>query len=54
MWLNLIILSVASLVVGFVLGWIVACPRRWDAYFNDDHTVPHEELPPFTRVSGGA
>lgn len=58
MWLNLLILGVASLVVGIVIGWIAACPRRWDAHFCDeaafhaepadhahdatDHPVPHK------------
>ncbi|MFC5186243.1 hypothetical protein [Actinomadura harenae] len=36
MWLNLFMLGAASLAVGFVLGWIVACPRRWDAHFHDE------------------
>jgi hypothetical protein len=29
MWLNMILLSGASLCVGFAVGWIVARPRRW-------------------------
>ncbi|WP_157431854.1 hypothetical protein [Actinomadura hibisca] len=52
MWLNLFLLSVASLVVGFVLGWIVACPRRWDAHFADEPAVPRDDLPSFGRVTG--
>jgi len=32
MWLNFIFLIVASLCVGFILGWIVARPRRWGAF----------------------
>jgi len=54
MWLNLIIMSAASLAVGFVLGWIVACPRRWDAHFAEPPAIPREELPSFSRVTGGA
>ncbi|MBW8481043.1 hypothetical protein [Actinomadura parmotrematis] len=48
MWLNLIILGAASLVVGFVLGWIVACPRRWDTRYLDE---PAGDLPPMPRVA---
>lgn len=54
MWLNLFISSVASLVVGFVLGWIVACPRRWDTHLSEPSAVPHDDLPVFGRVTGGA
>ncbi|WP_433324948.1 hypothetical protein [Spirillospora sp. CA-294931] len=54
MWLNLIIMSVASLVVGFVIGWIVACPRRWDGHFTEKPAAAPEELPSFTRVTGEA
>jgi hypothetical protein len=32
MWLNFIFLILASLCVGFILGWIVARPRRWGAF----------------------
>jgi hypothetical protein len=32
MWLNFVILIIASLCVGFILGWIVARPRRWGAF----------------------
>jgi hypothetical protein len=32
MWLNFIILIIASLCVGFILGWIVARPRRWGGF----------------------
>ncbi|MQY02294.1 hypothetical protein [Actinomadura macrotermitis] len=52
MWLNLIILSAASLAVGFVLGWIAACPRRWDARFTEDDTVPGDLPPPLRRLPG--
>lgn len=32
MWLNMIFLSVACLCVGFILGWLVARPRRWGVF----------------------
>lgn len=32
MWLNMIFLSLASLLVGFLLGWLVARPRRWGVF----------------------
>lgn len=32
MWLNFVILVIASLCVGFILGWIVARPRRWGTF----------------------
>ncbi|GAA4616969.1 hypothetical protein GCM10023195_75580 [Actinoallomurus liliacearum] len=32
MWLNMLFLAIASLCVGFVLGWIVARPRRWGGF----------------------
>ncbi len=32
MWLNMIFLSLASLFVGFVLGWLVGRPRRWGVF----------------------
>ncbi|GAA1594324.1 hypothetical protein GCM10009678_90570 [Actinomadura kijaniata] len=51
MWLNVVILAAASLVVGFVLGWVVACPRRWEARFAD-RPAPREETPPFSRLTG--
>jgi hypothetical protein len=35
MWLNLLFLILASLSVGFVLGWIVARPRRWGAFVGE-------------------
>jgi uncharacterized membrane protein AbrB (regulator of aidB expression) len=35
MWLNFIFLILASLCVGFILGWIVARPRRWGAFGAD-------------------
>ncbi|MEU5879666.1 hypothetical protein [Spirillospora sp. NPDC047279] len=46
-------MSVASLVVGFVVGWIVACPRRWDARFSEPPALPREDLPSFSRITGG-
>jgi hypothetical protein len=35
MWLNLVFLTFASLCVGFILGWVVARPRRWGAFGGD-------------------
>jgi hypothetical protein len=32
MWLNMIFLSLASLFVGFLLGWLVGRPRRWGVF----------------------
>lgn len=36
MWLNMMFLTIASLCVGFILGWIVARPRRWGAFAGED------------------
>jgi hypothetical protein len=38
MWLNLFFLTLASLCVGFILGWVVARPRRWGAFAGE---TPH-------------
>jgi hypothetical protein len=38
MWLNVIILTLASLSVGFILGWIIARPRRWE-YAREEFAV---------------
>jgi hypothetical protein len=32
MWLNTIFLVLACLCVGFILGWVVARPRRWGVF----------------------
>jgi hypothetical protein len=32
MWLNFIFLVIACLCVGFILGWVVARPRRWGVF----------------------
>jgi hypothetical protein len=40
MWLNFIFLIVASLCVGFILGWIVARPRRWGVFAADVPAAP--------------
>jgi hypothetical protein len=43
MWLNVFITGFASLSVGFILGWVMGRPWRWDRHvFNDvrsDDTV---------------
>jgi hypothetical protein len=41
MWLNFIFLIVASLCVGFILGWIVARPRRWGVFAADVPAGPN-------------
>jgi hypothetical protein len=35
MWLNFIFLILASLCVGFILGWLVGRPRRWGVFVAD-------------------
>lgn len=35
MWLNLIFVILASLCVGFILGWLVGRPRRWGSFGSD-------------------
>jgi hypothetical protein len=52
MWLNVTILSLASLSTGFVLGWVVGRPRRWYSRTSGD-AAPRDDLPPFRRVSTG-
>jgi hypothetical protein len=32
MWLNTIILGLACLFTGFIVGWVCGRPRRWDRY----------------------
>ena len=54
MWLNVIIMGVASLAVGFVLGWVAARPRRWDFVWDTTlKTVAEAEepLPALTNLS---
>ncbi|MGI8336808.1 hypothetical protein ACRYCC_43280 [Actinomadura scrupuli] len=40
MWLNVFIMGFASLFVGFILGWIMGRPRRWDRYVWDAAPAP--------------
>jgi hypothetical protein len=40
MWLNFIVLTIASLCVGFILGWVVARPRRWGVFAADALGTP--------------
>lgn len=41
MWLlNILILTAASIAVGFILGWIVCRPKRWDYTYNTGPTSP--------------
>jgi hypothetical protein len=53
MWLNLLFLGVASLSVGFILGWIVARPRRWDASTGHPQE-PREDPAGFDSYARGA
>ncbi|HEY7488289.1 MAG TPA: hypothetical protein VH912_27855 [Streptosporangiaceae bacterium] len=47
-------MSVASLSVGFILGWIVARPKRWE-YMGDEPIVRPDDLTRLPRLtSGGA
>lgn len=32
MWLNFVMLTIATLSVGFILGWVVGRPRRWGTF----------------------
>jgi uncharacterized membrane protein AbrB (regulator of aidB expression) len=43
MWLNLFFLALASLCVGFILGWIVARPRRWGAFLGEVPDAPEDQ-----------
>ncbi|GAA0323631.1 hypothetical protein NE235_05165 [Actinoallomurus spadix] len=40
MWLNMLFLTIASLCVGFILGWIVARPRRWGGFPTGGPAAP--------------
>ncbi|GLW08394.1 hypothetical protein Misp01_35240 [Microtetraspora sp. NBRC 13810] len=40
MGLNILIVIVASMVLGLVLGVVMAHPRRWDVPAGADDTVP--------------
>jgi hypothetical protein len=53
MWLNMFFLTIASLCVGFILGWIVARPRRWDT-FPGGGQVDADRREPWEQVTGGA
>jgi hypothetical protein len=46
MWLNVLIMGFASLFVGFILGWVIGRPRRWDRYISDNAGRPEEDLAP--------
>ncbi|GAA3427144.1 hypothetical protein GCM10018953_43270 [Streptosporangium nondiastaticum] len=39
MGLNILIVIIASMVLGFILGVVMARPRRWDLYVCADDTV---------------
>jgi hypothetical protein len=52
MWLNVIILSLASLSVGFILGWVVGRPRRWE-YVGDETVLRPDDLTRLPGLSSG-
>lgn len=54
MWLNVIVLIVASLLVGFILGWIVARPKRWEYMGEGPVARPDDLTTPPRLTSGGA
>ncbi|GLY82666.1 hypothetical protein Airi02_005970 [Actinoallomurus iriomotensis] len=47
MWLNFIFLVLACLCVGFILGWVVARPRRWGVFVANapQPSVPRTDAP---------
>jgi hypothetical protein len=51
MWLNVCTMGFASMFVGFVVGWVMGRPRRWDPH------IPHDQIPqdqiPQDQVSQG-
>jgi hypothetical protein len=53
MWLNVIILSLASLSVGIILGWIIARPRRWEYVAEEPIARPDSlaDMPGLARGS---
>lgn len=55
MWLlNVLILTTASIAVGFILGWIASRPRRWDyTYDLTSHAVrtPASHDPDITLIT---
>lgn len=52
MWLNVLFLILASLCVGFILGWIVARPRRWGAFISE--VSDPEDRAPLDSLASGA
>jgi hypothetical protein len=51
MWLNLVFLVLASLCVGFILGWVVGRPRRWGAFAGEapDAAQAQRDMDSFAR-----
>jgi hypothetical protein len=52
MWLNVIILSLASLSVGIILGWIIARPRRWE-YVGEEPLPRPDKLADMPGLTSG-
>jgi hypothetical protein len=54
MWLNFIVLIIACLCVGFILGWIVGRPRRWGVFGADALGSPGVPVVPGVPEAPGA
>jgi hypothetical protein len=46
MWLNIVLIALASLVTGIIIGWVFACPRRWDQHPWGELTEPLTDRKP--------
>jgi hypothetical protein len=53
MWLNFVFLILASLCVGFILGWLVARPRRWGVFVSDIPANGEEQAGVDSLTHGG-
>jgi hypothetical protein len=53
MWLNFVFMILASLCVGFILGWLVGRPRRWGVFAADAPADVEEQAGVDTFAHGG-
>jgi hypothetical protein len=53
MWLNFTFLILASLCVGFILGWLVARPRRWGVFVSDTPASGEDQAGVDSLAHGG-